>query len=204
MPRKKPDTEAAPPPLRLEWRSPAELAENPRNWRTHPAAQVAALTDALAEVGWAGACLYNERTHRLIDGHARKKVALDQGADKVPVLVGNWTEAQEALILATLDPLAAAAGADAAALDSLLRDVQTGSQALGDMLTRLAEEAKIIAYANGATAAGGEAVDDPLGEWQDMPAFDNPPSAAQHVNCYFATRADVEAFAKLKIGRAHV
>lgn len=27
---------AARPPLRLEWRSPAELTENPANWRRHP------------------------------------------------------------------------------------------------------------------------------------------------------------------------
>jgi hypothetical protein len=48
------------PPLRLEWRSPAELADNPRNWRTHLDAQLAALADVIAEVGWAGACLYND------------------------------------------------------------------------------------------------------------------------------------------------
>ena len=81
-------TQAA--PLRLEWRSPAELADNPRNGRRHPEAQVAALTDAMAEVGWAGALLFNERTGRLIDGHARRKVALAQGAETVPVLVGSW------------------------------------------------------------------------------------------------------------------
>lgn len=131
-------------PLRLEWRSPAELAENPRNWRRHPEAQVAALSDVLAEVGWAGACLYNEATGRLIDGHARRKVALDQGAESVPVLVGSWSEADEAKILATLDPIAGMAQADAAALDALLRDVQTGSQALGDMLTSLAEDAGVV------------------------------------------------------------
>lgn len=131
-------------PLRLEWRSPAELAENPRNWRRHPEAQIAALGDVLGEVGWAGACLYNERTGRLIDGHARKKVAVEQGCEKVPVLVGSWDEAAEAKILATLDPLSAMAEADAAALDALLRDVQTGSQAIGDMLTQLAEGAGIV------------------------------------------------------------
>ena len=80
------------PPLRLEWRSPAELNENPRNWRTHPDTQLAALADVIAEVGWAGACLFNERTGRLIDGHARKKIALKRGCELVPVLVGNWTE----------------------------------------------------------------------------------------------------------------
>jgi hypothetical protein len=54
-------------PLRLEWRTPAELAENPRNWRSHPQGQAAALDGLLDEVGWAGALLYNERTGRLID-----------------------------------------------------------------------------------------------------------------------------------------
>lgn len=130
--------------LRLEWRSPAELAENPRNWRRHPDAQIAALTDIIGEVGWAGACLFNERTERLIDGHARQKVALSRGDEKVPVLVGSWDEATEAKILATLDPIAAMAEADGAALDALLRDVQTGSQAVGDMLTRLATDSGAI------------------------------------------------------------
>ena len=132
------------PALRLEWRSPIELAENPRNWRRHPEAQVAALADVISEVGWAGACLYNERTGRLIDGHARRKVAISQGADKVPVLVGSWDEAQEAKILATLDPIGAMATADAVALEALLHDVDTGSEALQSMLAELAEEAKAL------------------------------------------------------------
>ena len=83
------------PPLRLEYLNPSDLKENGANWRRHPDSQVAALPDVLAEVGWAGACLYNETTGRLIDGHARRKVALDQEVDKVPVLVGAWTEDQE-------------------------------------------------------------------------------------------------------------
>lgn len=84
-----------PMPLRLEWRSPAELAEHPKNWRRHPEEQISALTDILAEVGWAGALLYNERTERIIDGHARRRVALDQGSEKIPVLVGSWDEATD-------------------------------------------------------------------------------------------------------------
>src|SRR5262245_38800219 len=94
-------------PLRLEWADPATLAEHPKNWRRHPDAQLGALSDVLAEVGWAGALLYNERTGRLIDGHARRKVAQAQGADRVPVLVGSWDEETEAKILATLDPVGA-------------------------------------------------------------------------------------------------
>lgn len=136
-----PKKEAKVPALRLEWRSPAELAENPRNWRRHPDTQIAALTDTLAEVGWAGACLYNERTGRLIDGHARRKVALDQGTEKIPVLIGSWDEATEAKILATLDPLAAMANADKAALDALLQDVTTQSDPINQMLAELAKSA---------------------------------------------------------------
>lgn len=125
--------------LRLEWRSPAELAENPRNWRTHPEDQIAALTDVIGEVGWAGACLFNERTGRLIDGHARRKVAIEQGTERVPVLVGDWSEEQEATILASLDPLAAMAEADAGKLDALLAEVNTDSAALQTMLDGLRE-----------------------------------------------------------------
>jgi ParB-like chromosome segregation protein Spo0J len=132
------------PTLRLVYMDPAELAENPSNWRRHPENQINALSDVISEVGWAGACLLNERTGRLIDGHARRKVALEQGATKVPVLVGDWTEEQEKKILATLDPLAAMAEADTAALDALLREVSTGSEALATMLTELAEKSGVV------------------------------------------------------------
>lgn len=131
---------APPPPLRLEWRSPAELAENPANWRRHPEGQVKALAGCLDEVGWAGACLFNERTGRLIDGHARKKVASERGDERIPVLVGSWTEEQERLILATLDPLAAMAQADGGALAELLKGVHTDDEAIKAMLAGLAAE----------------------------------------------------------------
>jgi DNA modification methylase len=138
----KQDKHAAGPPLRLEYRDPAELQKNPRNWRKHPEAQVTALRDVIAEVGWAGALLYNERTNRLIDGHARQE--LFAGKAKVPVLVGSWTEAQERLILATLDPLAAMAEASKQALDELLKNTQTDSEALQAMLAELAQNHGLV------------------------------------------------------------
>jgi len=61
-------------------RKSAQLAQ-------HPPTQEAALRQLLAEVGWAGAALYNERTGRLIDGHLRKRV-LRKG-EKISVLVGS-------------------------------------------------------------------------------------------------------------------
>lgn len=106
--------------LRLEYVRAGDLAENPANWRLHPEGQKTALAAVLAdpEVGWAGAMLYNERTKRLIDGHARKAVTDPEAL--VPVLIGSWSEEAERKILATLDPLAAMAEVDSVALASLL------------------------------------------------------------------------------------
>jgi hypothetical protein len=124
-------------PLRLEWIEAGSLADNPDNWRRHPAGQMKALKAAMADVGWAGALLYNERTRRLIDGHARKKMA---GARTVvPVLVGSWTPEQEKKILATLDPLAAMAQADGEALENLLKDVQLDDKAFDGVEAMLRE-----------------------------------------------------------------
>jgi DNA modification methylase len=162
MRKAKPKTDAS-PPLRLEWRTPAELVENPRNWRTHPVGQLTALADVMAEVGWAGACLYNERTERLIDGHLRKQIGIAQKTDKIPVLIGNWTEEQEAKILATLDPIGAMAEADSAKLNELLREVRTGSGPLQQLLDDLAARAGTSPLKEGLT---------------DPDAIPEPPDAA--------------------------
>jgi hypothetical protein len=145
-------------PLRLEWRTPGELDENPHNWREHPEAQLAALTDVMGEVGWAGACLYNERTGRLIDGHARRKLALNRPDEKIPVLVGNWDEATEKKILATLDPLAAMAESNAVQFDALLREIDTGSEETQQMLADLATDCGL--YQDPTDDAGDEATGD--------------------------------------------
>ena len=124
------------PSLRLEWIDPAELQANPLNWRHHPNEQAESLEAAIREVGWAGALLYNERTRHLIDGHLRQERF--KGKGKVPVLVGSWDEAQEKLILATLDPIAAMARGDSEQLDALLRQVDTDDATLQKMLADLA------------------------------------------------------------------
>jgi hypothetical protein len=62
----------------------------------------------------------------------------------VPVLILDVNEAEADKILATLDPLAAMADTDGAKLDALLREVDTGSEALQEMLAGLAEDAGIV------------------------------------------------------------
>jgi len=90
----------------------SDLRPNPKNWRTHPKAQQDALRGILAEVGMADACLARELedgTLMLIDGHLRAETI---GEEVVPVLILDVDEAEADKILATLDPLAAMAGAD--------------------------------------------------------------------------------------------
>ena len=118
-----------------------ELLPNPRNWRTHPPEQRAALGDVLSEIGYADALLTRELDDgrlELIDGHLR--VELTPQAI-VPVLVLDVDEAEADMLLLTLDPLAKMAGSDAGALDGLLRRINTGSAALQELLASLADEA---------------------------------------------------------------
>lgn len=127
--------------LELKWLAAGDLAENPANWRTHPKGQTDAIKSVIAdpEIGWAGACLYNERTKRLIDGHARRN-AVDPST-LIPVLVGSWSEAAEKKILLTLDPLAGMAIANPDNLRALLDDVVLAGdlQAVGDELLKSLE-----------------------------------------------------------------
>lgn len=121
------------------------MAENPANWRTHPESQLRALGDVMGEVGWAGVILFNEATGHIVDGHGRKKLAIERGDKEVPVLVGSWTKAEERLILATFDPIGAAAEVDALALAKLLAEVETESEAVQKLLMDLAPDVPAVA-----------------------------------------------------------
>ena len=121
-----------------------DLHPSPRNWRSHPQAQQDALRGVLAEIGYADALLARELPDgslELVDGHLRAEITPDM---EVPVLVLDVTEAEAAKIMVTLDPLAALAEADAGKLEALLREVETGSEAVAKMLAELAAEAGIV------------------------------------------------------------
>jgi hypothetical protein len=122
----------------------SDLRPNPKNWRTHPEAQANALRGLLSEVGMADAVLARELEDgslMLIDGHLRAETI---GEEEVPVLVLDVNEAEADKILATLDPLAAMAEADAAKLDAILREVDTGSPDVQQLLADLAEAAGVV------------------------------------------------------------
>lgn len=126
------------PPLKLVYAKASSITGNPENWRTHPDGQLAALSEAINDesIGFAGALLYNEKTKRLIDGHARLEIT--DGDEFLPVLVGSWTPEAERKILLTLDTITNGAGIDPDALRTLLDSVEFEPGPLNDLVADLA------------------------------------------------------------------
>jgi hypothetical protein len=129
----------------------SELKANPKNWRTHPAQQSAAMQAMLKEVGIAGAALAYVQDGELvlIDGHLRQELLLDQ---TVPVLVLDVTEAEANLLLATFDPLSQLAEMDGQKLMSLLEETPAESAILQGLLDTLGQDAADQLLAEAATA----------------------------------------------------
>ena len=115
---------------------PEQLLANPRNWRTHPVRQREALRGSLREVGWVQQVIVNRTTGHVVDGHARIEEAISAGA-KVPVLYVELSEAEESLVLATLDPIGAMANTDTARLGELLAEISVDDAGLARLLEEL-------------------------------------------------------------------
>lgn len=133
--------------------APDQLLANPLNWRRHPKAQVDALEGLLRDVGWVQRVIVNRQTQHIVDGHARVELALRRGEPRVPVLYVDLSEAEERLVLASLDPIGGLAATDQAMLADLLREVSTEDDGLRALLDGLA-------------GAGSEAVDGAVDEGQ--------------------------------------
>ena len=101
-----------------------ELLPDPRNWRQHPKAQRDALQSMLDRIGYSDALIARETPDglMLIDGHLR--AGLDP-SQVVPVLVTDLNETEAGEMLATLDPLAAMAETNQAALRELVFSLPT-------------------------------------------------------------------------------
>jgi len=118
-----------------------DLRPHPKNWRTHPEEQQNALRGILAEVGYVDALIVRELPDgslQIVDGHLRAETTPDA---LVPVLVVDLDDKEADKVLATFDPLAAMAEPDEAQLESLLKGIETDSEALAAMLEQLALDA---------------------------------------------------------------
>jgi hypothetical protein len=138
---------------RLDRVRSGDLVLNPKNWRTHPEAQKAALKGVLSEIGWTDALIARERPDgrlELVDGHLRSTLNPDE---MVPVLVVDVTEEESDKLLTILDPLSAMAGIDADKLNDLLGTVTFESPDMEGLLEILRSNS-IEAELHGNASAG--------------------------------------------------
>lgn len=117
--------------------SVGEIVANPANWRVHPDDQRRALAGSLDTVGWVQQVIINVRTGQLVDGHARVQEASERGEREVPALYVDLSPEEEALVLATLDPITAMATVDKERLEELLSGITVDDAALRRLLAGL-------------------------------------------------------------------
>jgi DNA methylase len=117
---------------------PDQLLANPANWRIHPGSQQDALAGSLDVVGWVQQVMVNRRSGYLVDGHARVALAISRNESTVPVLYVDLEPDEEALVLASLDPISAMAATDDAQLQALLAGIETENEGLRALLDELA------------------------------------------------------------------
>lgn len=118
---------------------PQKLVANPKNWRSHPKHQRQALSSVLDEVGWVQQIIVNKTSGLIIDGHLRVALAIERGEKKIPVDYVELDENEEAIILATIDPIAAMAKTDDAMLGELVNLIDTDNEDLEDILKDLSQ-----------------------------------------------------------------
>jgi DNA modification methylase len=113
---------------------PADLLANPRNWRIHPQAQQKALAAVLDTVGWVQQVIVNTRTGHVVDGHLRVSLAISREEAGIPVLYVDLSPEEEALVLASLDPLAGMAVTDKELFAALTADLAVSDAELAKLL----------------------------------------------------------------------
>jgi len=124
----------------MVYMDPHDLPDNPKNWKLHPQEQVKTLGRLIDIVGWTSLPVFNRSTNRLLDGHARKELALKRGWKQIPVFVGEWTEEEEQLILSTHDPIGQLSETNINALSSLLQGLKDQEGELQAFLTQMADD----------------------------------------------------------------
>ena len=150
--------------------SPEQLAANPKNWRIHPERQQKVLEGAIKDVGYISSVTVNKRTGYVLDGHLRVSLAISSGQPTIPVEYVDLNEAEEAEALATLDPIAGLAAADAKQLSELVSEIEDADGAVLDYLSELTDGLDIELPIEGATDPDDvpEASEEPVAKRGDV------------------------------------
>jgi len=117
-----------------------QILFNPLNWRIHPKEQQDGLTGVLEEIGWVQNIVINRTTGHLVDGHLRVQLADRAGEKTVPVTYVELSESEEAIILATIDPIAVLAATDKEKLDDLLHSIHAEDSRIQELISGIAKD----------------------------------------------------------------
>lgn len=157
--------------VRMEEVDPRELIANPKNWRVHPQHQQDSMRAIFQSIGWTAAVTVNERTGVIIDGHLRVSLAIEDGAETVPVLYVRVTDSEEAQVLATFDVIAGLAQKDEAKYQELVDEIGR-EENIDQVILELIEESNIAGKRRKNTALPAEvAISPELHERQDYLLF---------------------------------
>lgn len=117
-----------------------DLVPHPHNFREHPDDQRQSLADSYQEIGFARSLLGYRRPDgriQLIDGHLRAAYDPDM---EVTVELLDVTDQEADQLLLTIDPLAALAVTNTERVAALAQRVQTQSESLRGLWSRLQEQ----------------------------------------------------------------
>lgn len=116
-----------------------QLAPNPKNWRLHPLAQHNALRSLLSEIGISTTAVAVERPEDLIliDSHLHSEIL---GDEIIPVLIVDLTDSEAVKLLTTFDSVSDMATSDPEKLEQLLSEISTQSEAVQQMLDKMASD----------------------------------------------------------------
>jgi len=90
----------------MEEVDPRSLEAHEGNWRLHPEKQLEILERLLGDLGQIGAIVASQRTRRVLNGHARLRIAIER---EVPSVLVQWVDLspdEEDSVLATFDAVA--------------------------------------------------------------------------------------------------
>lgn len=122
----------------------------------------------LDEVGWVQEVIVNRTTGHVVDGHLRVSLAIAREEKAIPVKYVELSPSEEALVLATLDPLAGMAATAKDALEELLAEVQPGSDAVTALLEDVAKGAGLSTVTEGLTDPDAVPEAEPVSERGDV------------------------------------
>jgi hypothetical protein len=123
---------------------PNKIMGHPDNHREHPFKQEKALRAILDEYGWVGEIILNKTTGRLLDGHLRVKLAVQNQEDTIPVKYVELSEHEEKAVLAVYDAITGEARPDPERYAKLLEDINASNPDLQEYLSEIAMQVNDI------------------------------------------------------------